>query len=238
MAREIKETAPVEYRLTIKDMPQEIRPRERMLASGVQALSNTELLAILLRTGNPGETALGVAARILSGPGGLRYLAEATLDDLKGVKGVGLAKAAQVKAAVELGRRVAAARGEERPVIKSPSDVANLVMEEMRYLDREHFRALSLNNKNRVLAVDSISVGGLSSSLVHPREVFKNSIKRSAAAVVLVHNHPSGDPSPSREDVEVTVRLMEAGKILGIEVLDHVVIGDNRYTSLKEKGMF
>lgn len=238
MAREVKETAPVQYRLTIKDMPEEIRPRERMLASGVQALSNTELLAILLRTGSNGETALDVAARILSGPDGLRYLAEATLDDLKSVKGVGLAKAAQIKAAVELGRRVSAARRGERPVIKSPSDVANLVMEEMRYLDREHFRVVSLNNKNRVLAINPVSVGSLSSSLVHPREVFKNSIKQSAAAVVLVHNHPSGDPTPSREDAEVTTRLAEAGKILGIEVLDHVIIGDNRYVSLKEKGLF
>lgn len=207
-----------------------------MLAFGAQALSNAELLAILLRTGNPQETALEVAQRLLSQPGGLRYLAEASLEELKGQKGIGLAKAAQIKAAIELGRRLAAFRP-ERPVIKGPADAAHLLMDEMRYLDREHFRTISLNTKNRVLAIDNVAVGSLNSSYVHPREVFKGPVRRSAAAVILVHNHPSGDPAPSLEDIQVTRRLVEAGKVLGIEVLDHLILGDGSFVSMKEKGL-
>lgn len=221
---------------TIKDLPEDLRPRERMLAFGAQALSNAELLAILLRTGNPQETALEVAQRLLSQPGGLRYLAEASLEELKGQKGIGLAKAAQIKAAIELGRRLAAFRP-ERPVIKGPADAAHLLMDEMRYLDREHFRTISLNTKNRVLAIDNVAVGSLNSSYVHPREVFKGPVRRSAAAVILVHNHPSGDPAPSLEDIQVTRRLVEAGKVLGIEVLDHLILGDGSFVSMKEKGL-
>ena len=207
-----------------------------MLAFGAQALSNAELLAILLRTGNPQETALEVAQRLLSQPGGLRYLAEASLEELKGQRGIGLAKAAQIKAAIELGRRLAAFRP-ERPVIKGPADAAHLLMDEMRYLDREHFRTISLNTKNRVLAIDNVAVGSLNSSYVHPREVFKGPVRRSAAAVILVHNHPSGDPAPSLEDIQVTRRLVEAGKVLGIEVLDHLILGDGSFVSMKEKGL-
>jgi len=221
---------------TIKDLPEDLRPRERMLAFGAQALSNAELLAILLRTGNPQETALEVAQRLLSQPGGLRYLAEASLEELKGQRGIGLAKAAQIKAAIELGRRLAAFRP-ERPVIKGPADAAHLLMDEMRYLDREHFRTISLNTKNRVLAIDNVAVGSLNSSYVHPREVFKGPVRRSAAAVILVHNHPSGDPAPSLEDIQVTRRLVEAGKVLGIEVLDHLILGDGSFVSMKEKGL-
>ncbi|MCG0278157.1 MAG: DNA repair protein RadC [Thermanaeromonas sp.] len=221
---------------TIKDLPEDLRPRERMLAFGAQALSNAELLAILLRTGNPQETALEVAQRLLSQPGGLRYLAEVSLEELKAQKGIGLAKAAQIKAAIELGRRLAAFRP-ERPLIKRPADAACLLMDEMRYLDREHFRTISLNTKNRVLAIDNVAVGSLNSSYVHPREVFKGPVRRSAAAVILVHNHPSGDPAPSLEDIQVTRRLVEAGKVLGIEVLDHLILGDGSFVSMKEKGL-
>lgn len=227
----------VQYRLTMKDMPSELRPRERLLKEGARTLTDAELLAILIRTGTSRNTALDLAAVILANFNGLRGLVQASVEELSAVKGVGPAKAAQIKAALELGKRLAADSGEERAVIKTPADAAGLVMEEMRHLDREHFRALLLNAKNQVIGQEVISIGTLNSSAVHPRELFKSAIKRSAAALILVHNHPSGDPSPSREDVEVTRRLVEVGRLIGIEVLDHLVIGDNKFSSLKAKGL-
>ncbi len=234
--------------LRIRDLGESERPRERLVKHGASALSNAELVAILLRTGTSGASALDVAHRILvlgeedgtvkNGREdlGLRFLVTAGLEELRRVPGVGLAKAAQLKAAVELGRRVASATT-ARTVVRSPQDVSSLVMEEMRFLDREQFRIVLLDAKNHVLGVRTVSVGSLSSSIVHPREIFKEAIARSSAAIILVHNHPSGDPTPSQEDVEVTRRLVEAGRLLGIEVLDHVVVGDNRYISFKEKGI-
>ena len=225
------------YRVSIKSLPEEARPRERLQTLGPEALSTPELLAIILRTGWKEESALDLARRLLAEPRGLRFLAEAGLQELALFKGMGPAKAAQVKAAVELGRRLSRLSPAKRPAVHSPLDVVSLVMEEMRFLDREHFRAISLNTKNQVLSVDTVSVGSLNTSVVHPREVFKRAIALSAAAVILVHNHPSGDPSPSREDLQVTRRLVEAGNLLGISVLDHVVIGDGRYVSFREKGL-
>lgn len=227
----------IEYHIGIKDMPVSDRPRERLLAEGSEALSNTELLAILIRTGTPTASALNLAAQTLKELGGLRGLVQAGLDELQAIKGLGPAKGAQIKAALELGKRIASLGPENRTVIRCPEDVKNLVMEEMRYLDREHFRTISLNTKNHVLAVDTVSIGSLNSSIVHPRELFKNPIKRSSAALILVHNHPSGDPTPSKEDIEVTKRLSDAGKLLGIEILDHIIIGDQKYISLKEKAL-
>jgi len=228
----------VEYHLTIKKMAAELRPRERLAAHGVQSLSDAELLAILLRSGTVTVTAIDLANQILSRFGGLRGLAEAGIEELQAVKGVGPAKSAEVRAAFELGRRAACRPGEWQPTVRTPEEAAGLVMEEMRYFDREHFWALVLNTKNRVLAVEKVSVGTLNSSGVHPRELFKNAIRRSAAAVILIHNHPSGDPTPSPQDVELTQRLFEAGEIVGIRVLDHIVIGDNKFTSLKLEGLF
>ena len=227
----------VEYRLTIKEMAAESRPRERLSAHGAEVLSDAELLAILLRSGTATATAIDLAHQLLTRFGGLRGLMEAALEELQAVKGVGLAKAAQVKAALELGRRAAGRPGDKRPAVRTPDEAAGLVMEEMRYLDREHFRAILLNTKNRVLAVERVSVGTLNSSSVHPRELFKNAIRKSAAAMILVHNHPSGDPSPSRQDLDLTRRLVESGEIIGIRVLDHIIIGDNRFTSLKAQGL-
>ncbi len=229
---------PFQYRVTIKEMPIDLRPRERLLKDGVESLSDMELMAILLRTGTASVSAIELAAMLLSQFKGLRSILDATVEELSTVKGVGLAKAAQVKAALELGRRLASRPAEEKPCIKSPEDAAGLVMEDMRYLDREYFRALLLNTKNHVLGLETISIGTLNSSSVHPRELFRNAIKRSAAALILVHNHPSGDPTPSREDLAVTKRLEETGKIIGIEVLDHIIIGDNKFVSLKAKGLF
>jgi len=226
-----------EYHLTIKSLPEQARPRERMREAGPGALSSAELLAIILGSGSRQESALDLAQRLLQSPSGLRFLAEATYEDLCSVKGIGPAKATQIRAAVELGKRLSCLGQGLRPTVRSPQDVCNFVMEEMCYLDREHFRVVILNTKNQVLAVETVSVGSLNSSLVHPREVFKPAVLKSAAAVILLHNHPSGDPTPSGEDLEITRRLAEAGKLIGIEVLDHIIIGDHVFTSLKEKAV-
>lgn len=226
-----------EYHLTIKSLPEELRPRERMQKAGPGALSAAELLAITLGSGSMEESALDLAHRLLQSSRGLRFLAEASFEELCGVKGIGPAKAAQVQAAVELGKRLACMEQGLRPTVRSPQDVCSFVMEEMCYLDREHFRVVILNTKNQVLAVETISVGSLNSSLVHPREVFKPAVLKSAAAVILLHNHPSGDATPSSEDLEITRRLAEAGKLIGIEVLDHIIIGDHVFTSLKERAV-
>jgi DNA repair protein RadC len=226
----------MDYR-RLKDLPEELLPRERLYQLGPEALSNSEILAILLRTGIKGENVLTLAERILADTGGLSGLGKLTVHELAKIHGLGKAKSAEVKAALELGRRSVSLDPMSRPVVNSPQDVAQMVMEEMRHLDREHFRVLSLSTKNHVLGISSISIGSLNSSLVHPRECFKEAIRRNSNAIILLHNHPSGDPTPSKEDIEVTRRLADGGKILGIEVLDHVVIGDNRYVSLKERGV-
>lgn len=222
-------------RYTLKELPPDSRPRERLRARGAVYLSDAELLAILLRTGSQGQTAVELAASILSASGGLRALVESSVEELAAFRGVGIAKATQIKAAIELGRRVSSLSPEERPIIRCPEDVVQLVREEMRFLDRENFRMLCLNTKNQVISNELVSVGSLNASLVHPREVFKVAITRSAAALILVHNHPSGDPHPSAEDLEVTRRLVQAGQLLGIEVLDHLIIGGCKYVSLREK---
>ncbi|KLU59565.1 hypothetical protein CEB3_c45550 [Peptococcaceae bacterium CEB3] len=226
----------MDYR-RLKDLPEEMFPRERLFRLGPEALSNREILAVLLRTGCKGENVLDLAERLLTESGGLAGLGRQTVHDLARQYGLGQAKASVIKAALELGRRCVTTDPLTRPVVNSPQDVAHLVMEEMRYLDREHFRVVSLTTKNHVLGITPISVGSLNSSLVHPRECFKEAIRRNSNAIILLHNHPSGDPTPSKEDVEVTRRLAEGGTLLGIEVLDHVIIGDNRYISLKERGI-
>jgi len=221
---------------TIPELPADLRPRERLKEHGVEALSHAELLAIMLGSGTREQSALGLAAELLSHQEGLRYLAISSFSELEQVKGVGLAKAARIKAALELGRRVAI-QTLDRTLIKSAEDAKNMVMEEMRLLDREHFRALYLDRKLKLLAIEPIAIGGLSSAMVHPREVFKPAVQRSAASIILVHNHPSGDPTPSAEDIELTRRLKEAGQIMGIDIIDHIVIGDNRYASLNNMGL-
>ncbi len=221
----------------LKDLPEDLKPRERLYKLGPEVLSNREILAILLRTGTKGENVLELAERILIEAGGLIGLARLSVHELEQVHGIGPAKAAQVKAALELGKRSISADPVTRPVINSPSDVADLVMEEMRSLDREHFRIMHLSTRNNVLGISAVSVGSLNSSIVHPRECFKEAIRRNANSVILLHNHPSGDPTPSREDLDITRRLTEGGKILGIEILDHVIIGEKRYVSLKEQGI-
>lgn len=227
----------MEYHAKIKDMPADQRPRERLIREGARVLSDPELLAVILRTGSSNKSAVELATEVVSLFSGLKNLVSAGVEELSTIKGMGPVKAAQLKAALEIGRRLASVSESERPTIRGPEDAAAVVMEEMRHLDREHFCALLLNTKHQVVARETISIGTLNTSVVHPRELFKTAIKRSASAVILVHNHPSGDPTPSREDRDITRRLQEAGSIIGIEVLDHIIIGDNKFVSFKDKGM-
>lgn len=226
------------YHARIRELPAEERPRERLIAYGADALSTAELLAVLLRTGTEQNNAVGLAEHLLTHFSNLRGVANATIEELAGIHGIGPAKAAQIKAAIEFGRRLIAASPEERPKIRSPRDVYNLLGPSLRDEKREHFIALLLDTKNGVLRSRTVSVGDLSSSIVHPREVFSEAIRHGAASLIVSHNHPSGDPTPSPEDIAVTRRLAEAGELLGIELLDHIVLGDNRWISLKEKGLF
>lgn len=220
----------------IKDFPQDERPRERFVQNGPQSLSNHELIAILLGTGTKEESVLQLSNRLLTQFEGLRLLKDASLDEITAIKGIGAAKAIQLLSAVEIGRRISNLAYDDRYIIRSPEDGANYVMNDMRFLSQEHFVCLYLNTKNQVLHKQTIFIGSLNASIVHPREVFKEAFRRSAASIICIHNHPSGDPTPSREDIEVTKRLAEAGKIIGIDVLDHLIIGENKFVSLKEKG--
>nr|WP_330397033.1 DNA repair protein RadC [Anaerovirgula multivorans] len=223
---------------TIKEMPECERPREKLLTHGVNALSNAELLAIILSTGTKEMSAIDLANHIIhSSKEGLRVLTNCTIEELSLTKGVGLAKSSQIIAAIELGKRIALTSKANNYKIKSPDDVSHLLMEEMRYLKKEFFNIILLNTKNEVIAVENISIGSVNASIVHPREVFVRAIKRTSSSIILVHNHPSGDPDPSKEDINITKRLVEAGKVIGIEVLDHIIIGDNVYSSLKEKNI-
>ena len=224
------------YHITIKEMPEELRPRERLQKTGPGSLSDAELLAIILGSGSRKESALALATRILREGEGLAFLANATLEELLRLKGIGMAKATQIKAAVELGKRLMAYRREEKISISTPQDAALILMEDMKFLDREYFKVMLLNTKNHCTSIETISIGTLNASLVHPREVFKLAVKKSAASLILAHNHPSGDSKPSKEDIEITKRLVEAGKIMGIEVLDHIILGNGSFTSLKEQG--
>jgi len=228
---------PERYTVTIHEMPADERPRERLLKHGPSVCSAAELLAIQIRTGTPERSALGLGEQLLSQFHGLRGVSCATIEELSQVKGMGEVKAIQIAAAIELGKRIMLFSEEARPTIHSPQDVANLLMPELRDVKKEHFRSLLLDTKNRVQRMITVSIGILDSSLVHPREVFKDAIQASAAAIIVAHNHPSGDPTPSAEDRRVTQRLAEAGQLLGIELLDHIIIGDNRWVSLKERGL-
>ncbi len=221
----------------IRDLPLDERPREKLQAIGPEGLSNAELIAILLRTGNARESALHLAERIISKSGGLRSLPDLTLEELQSFNGIGPAKAVQIKAALELSKRIATTLNNNEIAVTSPRHVADLFMEELRYKKKEYFKLIILNTKNKVISREEISVGSLNASIVHPREIFTVPIKKSASSIILVHNHPSGDPTPSKEDLSVTRRLVDAGNILGIEVKDHIIIGDGCYLSFKEKGL-
>ena len=230
-------SAVASYRVRLREIPADDRPRERLIQYGADVLSLGELLAILLRSGTQQQNVMELANHLLSQHGGLRGVAGLSVHELSEIHGIGPAKAAQIKAAIEFGRRLVAASPEERTKISSPRDVYNQVGPALRDENREHFIALLLDTKNGLLRQITISVGDLSSSLVHPREVFAPAVRYSAASLIVAHNHPSGDPSPSPEDVQVTARLVEAGELLGITLLDHIVVGDLKWVSLKEKGL-
>ncbi|HZD58084.1 MAG TPA: DNA repair protein RadC [Anaerolineales bacterium] len=223
------------YRIT--DLAESERPRERLAKHGPRALANAELLAILLRVGVAGENAVQVGQRLLQEFGGVAGLHRAGFDEVCGQHGVGPAKAAQIKAALELGYRLTLESPEERPTVHSPEDAAALVRYDMSALEQEQLRVMLLDTRNRVLDIPKVYQGSLNSSQVRIGELFKSAIRRNAAAVIVIHNHPSGDPTPSPDDVAITRAIVQAGKLLDIDVLDHLVIGAGRHVSLKERGL-
>jgi len=233
------EARPVKKSFTIHDLPISERPRERLQKFGVEALSAQEILALILGRGIAGESVMVTAQRLLSQFSNLKGIANASVEELAQVKGIGVAKASQIKAAFELANRLEDyLETGSKPLVKTPDDVVTLVRSRLKGKKKEHFLALLLDTRNQLIKVSEISVGSLDTSIVHPREAFKEAIAASAASVIFVHNHPSGDPEASEDDIKLTKRLGEAGEIVGIDVLDHIIISDKKYLSLKRKGLF
>ncbi len=218
---------------TVRDLPPDERPRERLIHRGAESLSAQEILALILGRGVKGESVMVTAQKLLSKFGSLRGIADGSVEELSQVNGIGPAKAAQLKAAFELSRRLAEAPRQARPQVQSPEDVVSVVGGALKGKKKEHFLVMLLDTRNRLIRVSTVSTGCLDSSIVHPREVFKEAVSASAASVIFVHNHPSGDPEPSPDDIELTRRLVDAGRLLGILVLDHVIVGDGNFLSLK-----
>ena len=228
----------LERNFTIKELPETERPREKLCKYGPEKLSNEELLAIIIRTGSRTESALDVSKKILTRDNrGLTYLRDVTIQELMEVRGIGECKAAQILSAIELGKRLSYQLASEKFVANNPVSIADIFMDDMRYLKKEHFKILLLDIKNQIISTEQISVGTLNASIVHPRDVFNIAIKRNASSIILVHNHPSGDPTPSKEDLNITKRLVETGRITGIDVLDHIIIGDNKFLSFRHENL-
>lgn len=227
----------MENSLKVMDLPENERPREKLLRYGAESLSNGELLAIILRSGTSKENIINLSNRIIKDSGGLNGLLSSSAEDFMSLNGIGEAKATQLLALGEISKRFKSFRSGDEYRISKPKDAAELIMESMRYLKREHLKVIMLNTKNVVISIIDVSIGSLNSSIVHPREVFCEAIKKSSASIIICHNHPSGDATPSSEDINVTNRIKESGKLLGIELLDHIIIGDGTYISLKEKGI-
>lgn len=221
----------------IKEMPTLERPREKMINYGSNALSNAELIAILIGSGNARQNAIELSSEIINNFGGLIALTDITHEELTSIRGIGDAKACNILAALELNKRVSAYALKKRLKITSPNDVCNIFMDELRYDKKEKFIIILLNTKSEIISRELISIGNLNSSIVHPREVYKYAIKKSAASVLFIHNHPSGNPDPSKNDKNITKRLTEVGEIIGINVVDHIIIGNNRYFSFKENDL-
>lgn len=222
------------YQYMIKDLPEDERPRERLERKGPKVLSNIELLAILIRTGSRQKSAINLAEEIMRKFSNLYNLRNITIDELMMIKGIGKAKAIQILAAIELGSRMSQYVLERGMQIRSPSDCAEYIAEEVKSLEQEHFIGIYLDTKNRILAKKTLFIGSLNRSLVHPREVFKEALKHGCASIILVHNHPSNDVTPSPQDISITKRLIEIGELIGIEILDHLIVGANNYLSMRE----
>jgi len=224
---------------TVRDLPLSERLRERLLKLRSEALSAQEILALILGRGMKGESVMVTSQKLLSRFGNLKDIANASIEELTQTRGIGPAKAAQIKAALELSKRLETDVNEKpRPILKSPEDVAAAVKSRLKGKKKEHFFVLCLDTRNRLINNRLVSIGSLDTSIVHPREVFKEAVSSSAASVIFVHNHPSGDPEPSKEDVELTNRLAKAGEIIGIDVLDHIIVCNESYLSLKAKNLF
>lgn len=223
------------YHRAVKEWPQSEQPREKLARFGPERLGNEELLAILLRVGVTGQDVVSLSKQLLLHYGGLVGLSRAPLSELAAIHGMGPAKAVSIKAALELGRRLLLESHGERPQVRSPEDVVSILQIEMGLLEQEQLRVVLLNTKNHVLGIPTVYKGSLNTSMIRVAEVFRDAIKENCASIIVAHNHPSGDPTPSPEDVRVTRDLVAAGKLLDIEVLDHLVIGRNRYVSLRQK---
>jgi DNA repair protein RadC len=221
---------------TIHDLPKSERPRERLQKFGAEALSSQELLALILGRGIRGESVMVTAQRLLSAFGNVKNISQASLEELSAIKGMGTAKASQLKAAFELARRKEEDTGEQISV-KSHQDVIKLVRQKLKDKKKEHFLILCLDTRNNLIKISNISTGTLDANLVHPREVFKEAIQSLSSSIILVHNHPSGNPEPSDADIDITKRILETGKAVGIDILDHIIIANNRSFSFKEKGI-
>jgi DNA repair protein RadC len=226
-----------ESSFTVRDLPRQERPRERLQNFGPEALSAQELLALVIGRGIPKKSVMNIAQELLAKFGNVKAIGQATIEELSQIKGIGLAKAAQIKASFELGRREELEPELKNFDIKDPESVVKAIRASIKDKAKEHFKLILLNPRNKIIGISTISIGTLNASLVHPREVFKDAIMHTAASVVLAHNHPSGDPEPSEDDLKITKKLVESGKILGIEVLDHIIIAKNGFKSLANEGL-
>lgn len=223
--------------LKIKDIPESERPKEKLFKYGADILTNSELLALILRTGTRKENVIQLSSRLLSELEGLDGILDADADEIMAIKGIKHTKASQILALAELFKRFRTLKACSKDVkVTSPKDVANVVMGEMMNLEQEVLKVILLSTKNIIIGTKDVFKGSLNSSIVHPREIFKQAIKRNSASIIICHNHPSGDPTPSKEDINVTLRIKECGKIIGIELLDHIIIGKNKFVSFKETG--
>ncbi|EJO5346445.1 DNA repair protein RadC [Clostridium botulinum] len=221
----------------MKDLPKNERPQERLIRYGAETLSNSELLAVILRVGTKSQNILILANSLIKETGGLDQLFNQSIEELTKIKGIGVTKAVQVLALSELCKRFKTYKSGNEYKITTPLDVSNLVMEDMKYLKQEKLKIIILNTKNIVTYTKDVFIGTLNSSIVHPREIFCEAVKKCGASIIICHNHPSGDPTPSKEDINITLRLKECGKLIGIDLLDHIIIGENKHVSLKQKGI-
>lgn len=224
-------------RLTVKELPESERPYEKLERYGASHLSDSELLAIIIRSGSKNERSIDLAHKVLKlSNKGIAGIHQLSLKELQSITGIGRVKAIQIKAIAELSTRISKISALDKAKINSPTSIANIYMEEMRHLQKEHLKVILLDTKNNIIDDKDLSIGTVNASLINPREVFIHALKNQAVHIILLHNHPSGDPTPSREDIHITRRVLEAGDIIGIKLLDHIIIGDGEYISLKEKG--